>query len=101
TASSVAQELRYAGYTEDGATPVSPMGTYSLNANSITVHPGPQSYHAPDSATITFQGNTVSQITDANGEQLAAYELEPLLITGLSDQNRIKRRLVTYSELPQ
>jgi penicillin-binding protein 1B len=77
------------------------MGTYSLNANSITVHPGPQSYHAPDSATITFQGNTVSQITDANGEQLAAYELEPLLITGLSDQNRIKRRLVTYSELPQ
>jgi penicillin-binding protein 1B len=77
------------------------MGTYSLNGNSITVHPGPQSYHAPDSATITFQGNTVSQITDANGEQLAAYELEPLLITGLSDQNRIKRRLVTYNELPQ
>ena len=101
TANFVAQELRSAGYTEDGAHPVSPMGTYSLNEGSITVHPGAQSYHAPDSATISFQGSTVNQITDANGEQLAAYELEPLLITGLSDQNRIKRRLVSYNELPQ
>lgn len=101
TASFIAQELREAGYTQDGTNPVSPMGTYSLNANSITVHPGPQSYHAPDSATISFQGSTVSQVTDPNGEQLAAYELEPLLITGLSDQNRTKRRLVTYNELPR
>ena len=101
TASFIAQELRSAGYTEDGATPTSPMGTYSLNAGSITVHPGTQSYHAPDSATISFSGNTVSKVTDSNGEQLAAYELEPLLITGLSDQNRIKRRLVTYGELPE
>jgi len=77
------------------------MGTYSLNAGSITIHPGLQSYHAPDSATISFEGNTIHQITDLNGDQLAAYELEPLLITGLSDQNRIKRRLVTYNELPQ
>jgi penicillin-binding protein 1B len=101
TASFVAQELRSAGYTEDGANPVSPMGTYSLNSESINVHPGAQSYHAPDSATISFEGNTVSQITDGNSEKLAAYELEPLLITGLSDQNRTKRRLVTYDELPR
>ena len=100
TATFIAQELRSAGYTEDGATPVSPMGTYSLNAGSITVHPGAQSYHAPDSATISFTGGTVNQVTDASGEPLAAYELEPLLVTGLSDQNRTKRRLVTYDELP-
>jgi len=100
TATFVAQELRSAGYTEDGANPASPMGTYSVNPGSITVHPGAQSYHAPDAATISFSGSTVSQITDANGDQLAAYELEPLLITGLSDQNRTKRRLVTYDELP-
>lgn len=101
TASFVAQQLREAGYTEDGINPASPMGTYSLNSNSITVHPGPQSYHAPDSATISFDSRTVTKITDANGQELAAYELEPLLITGLSDQNRIKRRLITYNELPQ
>ncbi|WP_254062458.1 PBP1A family penicillin-binding protein [Acidobacterium sp. S8] len=101
TANFVVQELRSAGYTEDGAMPVSPMGTYSLNSGSITIHPGPQSYHAPDSATIDFDTRTVSKITDANGQALAAYELEPLLVTGLSDQNRIKRRLVTYNELPR
>lgn len=100
-ASFVAQQLREAGYTEDGSNPVSPMGTYSLNSSSITVHPGPQSYHAPDSATISFDSRTVTKITDANGQDLAAYELEPLLITGLSDQNRIKRRLISYNELPQ
>ncbi|HEX3437525.1 MAG TPA: PBP1A family penicillin-binding protein [Pseudacidobacterium sp.] len=101
TSSFVAQALREAGYTESGSNPASPMGTFDLSGGSITVHPGPQSYHAPDSATISFGGSTVSQITDANGEQLAAYELEPLLITGLSDQNRIKRRLVNYDELPR
>jgi penicillin-binding protein 1B len=101
TASFLAQELRTAGYSESGAGPASPMGTYELSGSSITVHPGPQSYHAPDSATISFSGGKVSQITDASGQPLAAYELEPLLITGLSDQNRIKRRLVTYSELPR
>ena len=100
TASFVAQELRSAGYTEDGTSPVSPMGTYSVNAGSITIHPGAQSYHAPDAATISFEGSTVNKITDTNGDQLAAYELEPLLITGLSDQTRTKRRLVTYDEIP-
>lgn len=100
TASFIAQELREAGYSEEGS-PASPMGTYSVGPTSLTVHPGPQSYHAPDSATITFSGGTVNQINDTSGEQLAAYELEPLLITGLSDQNRTKRRLVTYDELPR
>jgi len=101
TATFIAQELRTAGYSEVGTGSASPMGTYELSGGSITVHPGPQSYHAPDSATISFSAGKVSQITDASGQELAAYELEPLLITGLSDQNRIKRRLVTYNELPR
>lgn len=97
----IVNQLNQAGYTETGATPVSKMGTYTVTANSVTVYPGPLSYHAPDSATITFANGTVSQISGQNGQQLAAYELEPLLITGLSDANRVKRRLITYNELPQ
>ena len=43
----------------------------------------------------------VESITDDHGQSLASYELEPLLITGLSeDANRTKRRLVTYDEIP-
>ncbi|MGA7859689.1 MAG: PBP1A family penicillin-binding protein, partial [Terracidiphilus sp.] len=70
-------------------------------AQSITVHPGPQSFHSEDSATIHVNGAVVDSVTGEHGEALASYELEPLLITGLSeDANRTKRRLVTYEELP-
>ncbi len=101
TTAELAQQLRAAGYSIDGEGRTSPMGTYALNDNSITVHPGPQSYHAPDGATITISRGVVQRITSDQGQPLAAYELEPLLITGLSDQNRTKRRLITYDELPR
>jgi penicillin-binding protein 1B len=97
----IANELREAGYTADGASQVSPLGTFSEGALSITVRPGPQSYHAPDSATIHTNGTQVTSITDDRGQSLSSYELEPLLITGLSeDASRSKRRLMTYDEIP-
>jgi penicillin-binding protein 1B len=100
TAHYIAQQLRNAGYSSEGDAKNSPMGSYSEGPESITVHPGAQSYHAPEGATITFDGGAISQITGDKGQQLAAYELEPLLITDLSDANRSKRRLVTYDQLP-
>ncbi|MGC2212072.1 MAG: transglycosylase domain-containing protein [Silvibacterium sp.] len=100
TASFIGQELRNAGYSIAGNGSAAPIGTFSEGPDSITIHPGPQSYHAPDGATITFDRGTISQITGDNGQQLEAYELEPMLITDLSDQNRAKRRLVTYNEIP-
>jgi penicillin-binding protein 1B len=97
----IANELRQAGYTTDGAAQASPLGSYSESGQQITVHPGPQSYHAPDSATIHVDGGVVDTITDANGQELASYELEPVLITGLSeDADRSKRRLLNYDEIP-
>ena len=97
----IANELREAGYSTDGATKASPLGAYSEDAESIAVHPGPQSYHAEDGATIRVQAGVVESITDDHGQPLASYELEPLLITGLSeDANRTKRRLVNYDEIP-
>jgi len=43
----------------------------------------------------------VDSISDDHGQALSSYELEPLLITGLSDDtNRTKRRLLTYDEIP-
>lgn len=101
TAQWVLTELQQAGYTAQGQTPVSTMGTYTAAPGTVTVNPGPDSYHAQDSATISFEKGSVSQIVGDNGEQLAAYELEPLLVTGLSDQSRAKRRLVTFDELPK
>ena len=101
TPEAVAQELRDAGYSGDDDREKSRMGTYSLNDSSITIQPGPQSYHSEQPATVTFDKGMVSQISGDGGQALDAYELEPQLITGLSEgQNRTKRRLVSFNELP-
>ena len=101
TAHVIATELREASYSVDGLSHPSQMGTFTEESNEITVRPGPQSYHAPDAATIHFSKGEVQSVTDDKGQSLASYELEPLLITGLSeDANRTKRRLVTYDEIP-
>jgi penicillin-binding protein 1B len=97
----IANELREAGYTGDGAPQASPLGTFSLGVQQITVRPGAQSYHAPDSATIHVSGGVVDTISDEHGQALSSYELEPLLITGLSEgAQRTKRRVLTYDEIP-
>ena len=97
----LANELREAGYSVDGATETSEMGTYKEGVQTITVRPGPQSYHAQDGAVIRVGAGVVNSITDDHGQPLSSYELEPLLITGLSDDpNRTKRRLLTYDEIP-
>ncbi len=101
TPQTVAQQLRDAGYSGDGDRDRSRMGTYALNDGSITIQPGPQSYHSEQGATVTFEKGVVSRISGDGGQQLDAYELEPQLITGLSEgQYRTKRRLVTFNELP-
>ena len=97
----IAAELRQAGYTVDGLAHPSQMGTFTESGDAITVRPGPQSYHAPDAATIHTRDGKVDYISDEKGQQLSSYELEPLLITGLSEgANRTKRRLLTYDEIP-
>ncbi len=97
----IANELHTAGYSADGASQTSELGTYKEGVQTITVRPGPQSFHAQDGATIRVSNGVVESITDDHGQPLSSYELEPQLITGLSDDvNRTKRRLLTYSELP-
>ncbi|WP_158945031.1 transglycosylase domain-containing protein [Granulicella sp. S190] len=96
SAASIAADLRQAGYNAN-----SKLGTYQLNADNIFIKPGSESYHNTDGATINTSGGIVQSITAENGVTLSAYELEPQLITALSeDKNRTKRRLVTYDEIP-
>ena len=98
----IANELRSAGYTADGSSQLSQLGTYSEGSQTITVRPGPESFHAQDSAVVHIGSGVVESITDDHGQALSSYELEPLLITGLSeDSNRTKRRLIAYDEIPQ
>jgi penicillin-binding protein 1B len=97
----IANELHAAGYSADGASETSEFGTFKEGVQTITVRPGPQSFHSQDGAAIHVSNGVVESITDDHGQPLSSYELEPQLITGLSDDaNRTKRRLLTYSELP-
>jgi len=94
----IAAQLRRAGYTEDGN---SPMGSYRLLKDGIEIKPGSQSYHSPEPATVRIQGDQVQSITGKSGD-LEAYELEPQMIAALFDADqRSKRQVVKYDQLPK
>lgn len=96
TSTQIAEDLQRAGYNAN-----SQLGTFQLNGDNIFIKPGSQSYHSTDGATINTTGGVVHSITAENGVALRAYELEPQLITALSeDKNRTKRRLVSYPDIP-
>jgi penicillin-binding protein 1B len=99
TAHELASQLSRAGYSEHEGE--SQIGSYKLLSSGIQIAPGPQSYHAPESATIQIHDGAVDSITGGNGP-LAAYELEPVMVTSLSEAGqRTKRQLVTYQEIPK
>lgn len=96
TTATIAADLRRAGYNYN-----TQLGTYEVNGENIFIKPGPQSYHTTDGATISAPNGVVEKITAENGATLSAYELEPQLITALSEDNsRTKRRLITYKDIP-
>ena len=96
TAAAIANDLRRANYNNNPK-----LGTFQLNGDTIFIKPGPESYHSTDGATIDTTGDVVQKITAENGVVLAAYDLEPQLITALSEDNsRTKRRLITYDNIP-
>ena len=94
----IAAELREAGYSDkDGQ---SKLGTFHQVKGGIEITPGSESYHAPEAARISIEDGQVKQIS-SRGTDLSAYELEPQLVTALFDaEQRSKRQVVKYSEIP-
>jgi penicillin-binding protein 1B len=98
-AKEIATRLRRAGYSDkDGQ---SQLGTFHLVKDGIEITPGPESYHSPEEAHISIHDGQVDHIT-SNGNDLSAYELEPQLVTALFDyEQRSKRQVVKYSDIPK
>jgi penicillin-binding protein 1B len=97
-AKQIAAELRRAGYADKEGD--SNLGTFRLIKGGIEITPGSESYHAPEPAKITIEAGQVSQIM-SRGSELSAYELEPQLVTALFDaEQRSKRQVVKYDEIP-
>ena len=104
TAQEIADYLRRAGYSEQGKDSDSPIGRFRIAGGSLEVMPGEESFHAPESVTIHFAGGKVTSITadGRGGQTLTAYELEPQMITSLfGGQDRSKRQIVTFDEIPK
>ncbi len=102
-AKEIAADLRRAGYSDAGhgdKDSQSPLGTFRLVNDGIEVTPGSESYHSPEAARIEIQDGVVEKIT-TKGNELSAYELEPQLVTALFDaEQRSKRQVVKYGEIP-
>jgi penicillin-binding protein 1B len=130
SADAVISELRRAGYTDEAphapltartarnapapppftkpkepvmiTEPRSAVGTFVMKDNELRIHPGADSYHAAEAAVLHFDEGKLTDVTDENGHSLDAYELEPQLVTLLAyGQDRAKRRVVTYNEIPK
>jgi penicillin-binding protein 1B len=94
----IALDLRRAGYSEQEGQ--SKLGSFHIGKGGIEITPGPESYHSPEPAQISFEGGQISRIT-SRGNELSAYELEPQLVTALFDaEQRSKREVVKYNEIP-
>jgi penicillin-binding protein 1B len=97
-AKEIATELRRAGYSDQQGQ--STLGSFRVTKDGIEITPGPESYHSPEPARISIHDGQVDQIT-SNGNDLSAYELEPQLVTALFDaEQRSKREIVKYDEIP-
>ena len=98
-AKEIAAQLRHAGYSDQPGQ--SPLGSYRLLNDGIEITPGPGSYHSAEPAQITIQGGAINHIV-SRGNDLSAYELEPQIITSLFDsEQRSKRQVVKYEEIPK
>jgi penicillin-binding protein 1B len=99
-AKEIAAALRRAGYSDGSAKEGSQLGSFHVGRNEIDITPGPESYHSPEAAIIRIEDGKVASIT-SKGNELSAYELEPQLITALFDaEQRSKRELVRYDQIP-
>ena len=100
----IANYMRHAGYTEAGEQGKSKLGTYRLVSGGVEIKPGEESYYNPEGAMVHVSQGVVDRINSMGDsrDNLTAYELEPQLVTGLFDaQQRSKRRLVKYDDIPK
>jgi penicillin-binding protein 1B len=75
-----------------------PGGWFRTTADSVEFHPPAESGEA---AIIRVNLGKIAQIESVSGHRpLKQYVLPPQLITGLSEKNREKRRLVKFRDIP-
>lgn len=95
-------ELNALGYSPVAT--VNNVGQMHVEGNDVSVYVRSfQFYEGKESAkliTVTFSGNTISQITDAKKQKISLVRLEPMLIGGVYPAHNEDRILVKLDQVP-
>ncbi len=95
---SVITGLDRAGYSTKQS---NPKGWYKVGKDSIEVHPGSGSFFQPHAVLVKFKKGAIEELVGFTSKsKLNIYQLEPELITNMVGDDREKRRLVTFGEIP-
>ena len=90
--------LRRAGFSESSS---NRLGWYHVRPDAIEIIPGPDAVE-PEAGVIKFSGGKISSIVSTQDRtERTQFQLEPELITNLSDRNREKRRIVHFDDIPK
>ena len=99
--------LKRAGYVEKGTQAETARGRFSLNGTNIDIEPSQDStvdgvrQFQPVRAQFTKNGKAVSSISDIDGNnRLERAWLEPELISSVTGQERSKRKVIGFNDLP-
>ena len=94
----VVDRLRRAGFGESSSNRV---GWYHLRQDALEVIPGPDAVE-PEAGVVKFAGGKISSIVSTQDRtRRTQFQIEPELITNLSDRNREKRRIVRFDDIPK
>jgi penicillin-binding protein 1B len=106
--SDVITHLKKVGYQQGGPVANDKRGYYSTRNNSIDIYPGSDTKIDGEKAfpnlRVTFarNGDGVQKIVDLdNQQQLGQAQIEPELISSVVNQEREKRKIIEYKDLPK
>ncbi len=98
TPEEVVSRLRHSGYSTSRA---NPMGWYNVRPEVVEVYPGLDSYTGGQPVVLEFAKGKLARILAAGDRsERQSYELEPQLITNLSQHREERRHLIRFAEIP-
>lgn len=99
TKAGIAAKLNESGYEEDAKT--NSYGWYHLTPDGIEIFPGKQSETESEPAVLRIKdGKILSIIALSDNSTRPEYALEPAVLSTMFDENRAKRRLVKFEDIP-
>ena len=98
--------LKRVGYLEKGTTKNEKRGQYTVRGGTVEINPGSDAIVDGEkkwhNLRVSFSRDGIQSITDLDSRaQLDKAQLEPEMISSVITQNREKRKVIEYKDLPQ